>query len=492
MLSQRVTQFLHWIRTLVTEPHTELTRWERALRYAYELCLHGWRALNRDDAPQMAAALAYRTLFALLPVVIVSSIVLRGQSTAQMEGFFASVIDATGLDQVRLTVPSVPGKTPEQVKAERAAEKEGAQSPPSTVGVNVASGSAGNAGPKTVSLVEFLQDLLRQAATLDLAALGWVGFFVVVYSAISLMVTIENSFNKVFGAPEGRYWIRRIPMYWLVLTLGPALVVGTIYVDRRFGALIDSVHTWSWALTIVKSVWGLCVVWVLMFFIYKLLPNTKVQNKAALAGAFVAALLLSAGKIGLGAYFANAVSFSSLYGALGAIPLFMFWVYLMWLAVLFGLEVAATVQMLQGRQIEELTEKQPQNGLVDPVQVVSVMEIISERFAHGLPTPTRDISDQTCIAENLVVTMVDRLVRANVLHRVEGAEQSVTLARPPDQISADRLLEIGYALVDEGGVGRVSMMVGRLREVQRRLASEATLASLLAAARPDGGFEPAS
>ena len=485
MLKDRVSQFLHWVRTLITEPRHELTRWERAVRYAYELCLHGWRALQRDDAWQISAALAYRTLFALLPVVIVSSIVFRGQSTAQMESFGANIIDAIGMDKVRMPAPTTPGQSPAEVEAERAAEEAGIDKPASTspaASAPAAATSPAAAGEtKTIALSEFLQDTLRQAAKLDLAALGWVGFLVVVYSAISLMVTIENSFNKIFGAPEGRYWIRRIPMYWLLLTLGPALIVGALWIDRRSGAFIDTVTSWGWLLTALKMVWGMLVVWVLMFFVYRLLPNTNVNSKAALAGSFVAAVLLSAGKFGLGAYFNNAVSFSNLYGALGAIPLFMFWVYLMWLAVLFGLEVTATVQMLKGRQIEELTEKKPQNGLVDPVQVVSVMEIITERFAQGLATPTRDIADQTCIAENLVATMVDRLVRANILHRVEGADQGVTLALPPEQVSGEKLLEIGYALVDEGGVGRISPLVDKLREVQKRLAGQTTLAALVPA-----------
>ena len=480
MLKHRVSQFLHWLRTLITEPHHELTRWERAVRYSYELCLHGWRALQRDDAWQMSAALAYRTLFALLPVVIVSSIVFRGQSTAQMESFGANVIHAIGLDKVRMPAVTTPGKSPAEVEAERRAEDAGIDHQPATTSPAPGAPDA-HAETKTVALSDFIQDTLRQAAKMDLAALGWVGFLLVVYSAISLMVTIENSFNKIFGAPEGRHWIRRIPSYWLLLTLGPALVVGALWIDRRSSAFIETVTSWGWMLTALKMVWGMMVVWVLMFFVYRLLPNTNVQSKAALAGSFVAAVLLSAGKVGLGAYFDNAVSFSNLYGALGAIPLFMFWVYLMWLAVLFGLEVAATVQMLKGRQIEELTEKKPQNGLVDPVQVVSVMEIITERFAQGLATPTRDIADQTCIAENLVVTMVDRLVRANILHRVEGADQGVTLALPPEQISGEKLLEIGYDMVDEGGVGRISPLVGKLREVQKRLAGQTTLAALVPA-----------
>jgi len=55
----------------------------------------------------------------------------------------------------------------------------------------------------------------------------------------------------------------------------------------------------------------------------------------------------------------------------------------------------------------------------------------------------------------------------------------VALARPPEQVSADRLIEIGYSLVDEGRVGRQSRLIEMLRDAQKRLAGQATLASLL-------------
>src|SRR6185295_4040970 len=109
-----------------------------------------------------------------------------------------------------------------------------------------------------------------------------------------------------------------------------------------------------------------------------------------------------------------------------------------------------------------------------------MMEIITERFGQALPTTPRHIADETLIQEAMVCRMIDRLVEAAILHRVEAKEgDAVTLARPPEQISGDALLEIGYSLVDEGGVGRQSPLIQRLRDAQRKLAGQATLATIL-------------
>jgi DNA-binding IscR family transcriptional regulator len=146
------------------------------------------------------------------------------------------------------------------------------------------------------------------------------------------------------------------------------------------------------------------------------------------------------------------------------------------------LEVSATIQMVQGRHLDELQdlqEKRPQNGLVDPAAVVSVMELVTERFRESKVITTREITDETLIAETIVCQIIDRLHGGGYIHRVERQDGAISLARPPEQISADKLVEIGYSLVDEGGVGRQSAFVQLLRDAQTRLARQATLATML-------------
>ncbi|NIR32444.1 MAG: hypothetical protein GWN84_24695, partial [Gammaproteobacteria bacterium] len=81
------------------------------------------------------------------------------------------------------------------------------------------------------TLSAWILQLYDEAERIDLTAITWVGVVVLVYSAISLMVTIENSTNTIFRAPGGRKWSRRFPIYWTLLTLAPVAVLGTIYID---------------------------------------------------------------------------------------------------------------------------------------------------------------------------------------------------------------------------------------------------------------------
>lgn len=455
MLKKHVQESVQWLSKVVTQPRKELNRWQSAVRFAYDMGVHGWKSLNQDNATQMAAALAYRSLFALLPIVVVTAVVVKGvrgpEYFQQMANY---VVAAMGFDSITIA-PAEAAQTAEVAD-------------PTQQGADAAVGSV-------------LRGWIDKLSALNLQALGWLGFALLVYAAITMMVTIENSFNAICRAPHGRSWVRRITTYWFVLTLGPAAIGLIIYVNGQFDHWIHNVEAGQGWIAIGATIWTLCMVWMTMFFVYWLVPNTRLSVRPTLVGSLIAAIMILIGRHFLNVYFSSALQMNVLYGTLGAIPVVMFWLYLMWLVVLFGLEVASTIQFVQTHSLRELEqqEKRPQAGLVDPAAVMVVMELITERFAAGRPTTAREISDETRIPETVGLQMLSRLTQAGMVHWVETDERAVTLARPPEQICAARLIEIGYSLVDEGARGRQSWLVQRLRQAQRRLAERATLATML-------------
>ena len=82
------------------------------------------------------------------------------------------------------------------------------------------------------------------------------------------------------------------------------------------------------------------------------MPNTHVRWRPAFWGALVAAGLSEASKWAFGLYVSQALPYLKLYGAIGLVPLFLFWLYLGWLIILFGLEIAFTLQAMKGRVFE--------------------------------------------------------------------------------------------------------------------------------------------
>ena len=440
MLDQ-VRQFiagaLRWLTHVIRQPREELDRWQRAVRYAYDLGRYGARQLREDRAPQMAAALAYQALFALVPVFIVAMIVVRGimgvdEFTRHVDGFLQ---DALG------------------------------------------SGD----GPKQMMEVQVWVGNQINRASESEKAIGGVGFALIAYAAISMLVTIENSFNTIYRAPEGRSWVRRVPLYWFLLTVSPLAITGTAFLHSEIEELAKALLVDDWFVSSVGVAWSITVGWLFWFGVYSLVPNTRVDMRASAAGALVCVVLIEIGKRTLGAYVAGAFAANELARTLGAVPLFMFWIYLMWLAVLFGLEVSATLQFLGHRVHEEMETRRLDVGLIEPAAAVSVMQVIAEEFAAGRPAAQRHVADRTRLPERVVGLIVQELCAAGLLHRLEREQSSICLALPADQVTADRLMDVGFRLADGGGERWVSSFAERLRQQQRELARQFTLSALVAA-----------
>lgn len=273
-----------------------------------------WIALAReqwdhDRAMQMAAALSFRTLFGLLPVMVVATVLVKALGMEEYYlGPLGKLFSFLGLNHVSIIPPADSGLA------------------------------------RATTLDVWLQDRVRDAGQINVAAIGWVGVSLTLYAAISLMVTIENCCNIIYRAPHGRPWANRVPIYWFVLTISPLMVIFSTFVDSRFQSTMVDLHLYGWLTSLTGTVWTLFALWALMLGAFMLFPNTRVHPKPAMIGALVSAILLETGKRTMGAYLENALSLSQLYGSLGLVPLFMFWVYVMWLAVLLGLEVSALLQ----------------------------------------------------------------------------------------------------------------------------------------------------
>ncbi len=441
MSGRFINEVLLWFRRVITQPREELNRWQQAARFAWDLGRFGARQLQHDRAPQMAAALAFRALFGLVPVLVVATVLVRAViGVDEFVVVIGEVLGWVGLDEVRIL------------------------------------NSDGN-GTASMTLADWMSDLITEAAGIRLSAIGWMGLAVLSYASVTLLSTIENVFNTIYRINEGRPWSRRVPLYWFLLTMSPIALGLATWLNGRFEIWLTAINTWPWAVSLARQLWIGLAGWGVMLMVYQLMPNADVKLKPAAIGALVAIIILELGKRVVGSLLQNALSISQLYGSLGLIPLFMFWTYLMWLAVLFGLQVSAILQKLRGRRLEEIEQRQAQTGLIEPACVISVMDVVADRFSQGLGTTPRQIADTLLIPRSAVQAMIGPLISRGFLHRLDQETEEISLARPAEQITASELIDVGFAMVDETGARRPPLFE-RLRDAQRDLAAGQTLANL--------------
>lgn len=218
-----------------------------------------------------------------------------------------------------------------------------------TIGHNVSQFIYQNFLPTFGKVVQkYLQDFVVQAGRLSLF-----GIIFLAVTAILMMLTVEQTFNQIWKVRYRRLELKSLLIYWAVLSLAPIfiglsiaatsyvislpLVVGTA---AKLGMKTILLHSTPWIFTVL-------VLWLL----YVIVPNCKVPIRYGLVGAIIATLLFQLVKTGFVIYINRFATYSFIYGAVAAIPIFLLWVYLLWLVVLFGALITnvLTVYSYSGR-----------------------------------------------------------------------------------------------------------------------------------------------
>jgi len=172
----------------------------------------------------------------------------------------------------------------------------------------------------------------------QLSAIGTVIFLA---TAMSAMLTIDGTLNGIWRTPRPRPLAQRLALYWSMLTLGPVLLGAALALQLRVAASLTGspwiLEAFAPLLAPLLGVLGLAL-------LYRMAPNERVLWRHALVGALVTGVLLEMLRRLLGVYIASFPSYTVVYGAFAALPLFLLWVFSIWMSVLVGALVAANMR----------------------------------------------------------------------------------------------------------------------------------------------------
>jgi len=442
-LLRRVRDYVEW---LIGHPVAELSRAQRALRFAVDLSRHCSRELGEDQAGQMAAALTYRTIFSLVPLLMISMLAFR--MFGDMDATFLRLQQAVyGLFDYQVT-----GGAPEAVAFKAELDRQ-------------------------------LSEIVHSVSGLSFEAIGGIGLLLLIWAALGLLISFEHIANQIYRAPKGRSTLSRVVIYWGLVTLGPLVLVVVMYLAQLAFDSAQGVPVLGPLLGTLARFQSVLASFVLLLLAYTLMPNTHVRFRPAVWGALVAAALWSLSRWGFGLYVSKALPYMKIYGALGLIPLFLFWLYLTWLIVLFGMELAYTLQAMKGREFQRLERRVPRS-VSDPQWLVPTMAAIARGFASGQPKSRQDLAEELRLRLESVADLADKLEEEGLVHQVHlrgTSDVALTLALPPESIPLARLVDLG-ARLSVGPRPRTGPgwgFLGSLQAAARGAAGDRTLASLI-------------
>lgn len=371
------------IRKLLSTPTVQLGKAGRFMVFQIKLWSHCARLLKKNRSGQQAAALSYNTIFGLIPLAIVALLVFE---TFPASSDVGDKIKNFIYEELHLSNISYP-----------AGNKENSQ--------------------ETIVLTEYLDNIVEGFFTgMHKGTITIISVIIVVWAAIALLSTIERSFNMIWHVSKGRGFLHRVINYWGVMTLGSMLMGLGIFIIAKYAILSNLKET---VLTILGPLFFSYFITTLIFFLlYFILPNTKVNAKPAIWGAAMASLVWIAEKEAFGYYVREVKPFNSVYGAMGMIPLFIFWIYLSWLTVLFGLQLTYTTQNLKTLDAAEIAAAKKTEGcfIANDITAINIIREVAKAFEQNhAPIEPNQICSKLKIPAEFAEKIFTVLVNKNLL-----------------------------------------------------------------------------
>ena len=451
---------------LAGRQESEQTRFQRFVHFWVLVA----RSFVRNRCPIRASSLAYASLLAVVPmlavVIGISSSLLRQQGEEPIDRFVTRLVESV-----------TPSTDP----------------PPFTSPVeeSVGPGEESKAQLTADTRQEIKARIMEFVGNIRSGALSVTGVVALLAVAISMLARIEDTFNDIWGVTRGRSWPMRIIQYWAAISLGPVLMITAVALTSGpyLGVVRDFVSRFGTVGEVaVKTAMALLPYLILSLafgLLYALMPNTKVRWRAAAVGGVVAGVLWQLNQEFSVFYVSRVVSNSRIYGSLGAVPVFMIGLYISWVILLFGAQVAYAFQnrraYLQERQVELVNQRSRE------FIALRLVTQIGQSFEQGGPPPTLTrLAEHLGVPSRLANQLLGQLEKAGCVAEVSGAEGGFVPGRPLDRTTAADVLKAlrvdnGRDLATRGDSGREAVLheFERIGTAEREVAASVTLQELV-------------
>lgn len=367
-----------------------------------------------------AAALGYSSLLAMGPILAISVMISSFVLQRQDEHFVIDKLNSA----ISFIAPSASDLSDEVTERSRKnptpqtlTSKEGTNPPKYYSPVEGEAQPEGNLNPQLIGLIE---NLVKSAQS---GTVGVVGSFFLILIAIQMIISIEKSFNSIWGVKRGRSMTERVVFYWTFLSLGAVLGFTSVtmmsaatfinlFDNLPFGATLLAYSTWLAPFL----AFGMLVMMLAVF--YRFIPNTNVYWRPAFIGAICVALLLYLNNYLSFVYIHRAVTARSLYGSIAIAPILMFGLYVFWLFILIGGQITYSVQ-----NADTLTYKKAwQNVSTYTREILSLTALvqIARRFKACKPPFSADeLDNEIRVPRNILNSCLSRLSDMGLVSTME-------------------------------------------------------------------------
>lgn len=280
--------------------------------------------------------------------------------------------------------------------------------------------------------------------------LSAVGAVFLMVTAVTMMSMIERAFNHIWRVRTARPFAQRMLVYWAIVTLGPLLIGVSIsvtsYLSSATSGVVGSVPSLGVLFYTLISILLSAGAFTLL---YVAVPNRVVDWRDAGWGGLLAALAFEIAKRLFAVFIAKFPTYTVIYGALAAIPIFLVWIYLSWLITLMGAVLAAALPVVKYERWWHVAA--PGSSFVDAMAIIGVLHQ-ARSSAPSAVVDTATIRRSTRLGFDEIDSLLQSMLDAGWVGRIgaeapkriqwgkrssEGIERWALLANPQQLTLAD-------------------------------------------------------
>jgi len=298
-----------------------------------------------------------------------------------------------------------------------------------------------------VQALDFAHSMLDNTKGGLIAGFGIVLLF---WAVMKVLGNIEQSFNDIWEIKRSRVMVRKFSDYLSIMLIAPIFIImsgsATVFITTQLAEISESIAVLGFFGPVIHFLMRLipyALVWLLLTFIYIIMPNTKVTFKSALFAGIIAGTCFQMVEWAYINFQIGVAQYNAIYGSFAALPLFLVWMQISWLIVLFGAELSFAHQTVDRYEIEIDSSEVS----IEHKRLLSllIMHLLIGKFAkaeHALTTV--EISDHLNIPIRVVRQIIFELMESDLLVEINTEDPKLVNyhpARSIDKISINSVID---------------------------------------------------
>lgn len=273
--------------------------------------------------------------------------------------------------------------------------------------------------------------------------LGTIGLVILIYLIISLVQKVEASFNYVWHVQQPRSFAKRFSNYLTVILIGPLLISAAVALsaavsNNEIVQQILSVEPLGTLMLLVSRLLPYLIVIGTFTFVYIFVPNTDVKSGPAFAGGIVAGIAWQTAGWAFATFIVGSGNYVAIYSSFAIVLTFMIWLYLNWLILLVGAQVAFYLQ--NPNFIEKTGGRLTLSSEMRERLAMDIMYLVGKAFREREPVwNVKRLADHFRIPADALGSVTQRLERCGLLMMTDEKEGRFVPGTDIEQIGLEAI-----------------------------------------------------